>query len=220
MRRIKSPFISILAPFLLISSCGPINQDLVEKAGLSEKLSEGSYVEEQEFQAAQTICDLFRSKRSVFFLEKLNTIFKFSYSYNTCDNSQSVGELPATLKDSKEGNLYFSVATDKPFHRVVETHQDGELVDICEKVFRNQKFLNTIVDGATKYQYHFFGGPLGFSKYTANVEDSIVYKIENFTVIGTGDANKDDGLVAKYSKEENCGPGEGKETYEQTFQGH
>jgi len=215
MSRISTTLISLLILSFVLASCGPVDQKMKDELVLRQKLGASSYVSDDEFYTAQSLCDLFRLKRSNFFLERINQNFDFRYDYKKCEGTRDSGEFSATLKDTSDGNLYFSVTSDLPFYRKVETHQDGELKSFCDEVFQNNKFLNTIERGDYQYQYKFHNSPFGFTKYSAKKSDGLIYKVEKFSVYKKPTNEKDKGIVYQYSFDQTCSKESQKEVYSQ-----
>lgn len=157
------PFITTLSLsiLLVINGCG-IDRTYRKTAslGFSENLLNGGRpLEDGEMAVALRICYAFRSKRTKFLAEMLESPFNFTYQTKDCqDNVSTPTNLNTTLKQLMiDGPMsYETSGVSVSYMREVQTDINGDLSELCSQVFKGETPLN-FKEIDNEYYEYFFG---------------------------------------------------------------
>lgn len=158
----KNPKLSLLKCLLLIfviASCGYDKTSDGEQTNFTASVTTGgSPLSDQEMAVALRVCYAFRSKRTLFLAEKLDSNFNFSYISKNC-NEEVVTDtnLNTSLKQLlPNGPLsYEVVGTSYSYMREVQTDTHGYLEDYCGDVFKGDTPLDVMEKDNEFYEYEF-----------------------------------------------------------------
>lgn len=157
----KFSYSLMLASALLALSCG-LEREYNGSTNLSfsESLSSGGRpLNDGEMAVALRVCYAFRSKRTKFLAEMLESDFKFSYQTKDCqDNVASPVELATTLKQLMvDGPMsYEASGVNFSYMREVQTDVNGDLAELCTQIFRGETPLNVQEKSNQFFEYSFF----------------------------------------------------------------
>lgn len=158
---------------LFFASCGI---DKTYKNGeVSMSFSEaieagGSPLGDSEMAVALRICYAFRSKRTKFLAELLETSFNFGFQEHACDGAVTRNTLlNTTLKqlDSDGPMSYEATGVNFGYQREVLTDINGELSGICTQVLKGETPLNV---SEFNNEYHEFS-------FVSDLYDTAVIKV-------------------------------------------
>ena len=159
---------------LVLQGCG-IDQTYRDGTSLAfneSLLSGGTPLNDGEMAVALRICYAFRSKRTKFLAEMIESPFNFSYQTKDCnDNVAAPVNLNTTLKQLMvDGPMsYETSGVTFSYMREVQTDISGDLKELCTQIFKGETPLNTAEINNQYYEYRF----------TSNVYDTVEIRIGN-----------------------------------------
>lgn len=166
-----SHFIVLLSAFTAFS-CG-IDKSMRDSTNLSfsESLSSGGRpLNDGEMAVALRVCYAFRSKRTKFMAEMLESEFKFSFQTKDCEDTvSSPAELVTTLKQLMvDGPMsYEASGVSSSYLREVQTDVNGDLAELCTQIFKGETPLNVL---EKDNQFHEFS-------FLSNVYDTVEVRV-------------------------------------------
>ncbi|MEC7277784.1 MAG: hypothetical protein VXV96_15790 [Bdellovibrionota bacterium] len=229
MLKTKKALIVGLTSILMLVGCG---YDQTYKEGdtnfSSAVTSGGEPLDDTEMAVALRICYAFRSKRTLFLAQKVESNFNFTYRAYDCDGNLSVEQqLLSTLKQLLPGGplSYESTGFTLPYMREVETDISGHMESFCDEVFKGNTPLDVIEENNEYFEYEFLSGlydtfivRIGSSQ---NVNDPtpIVTRIHQYEVLTNSQPSGDyTGMVVRTSGRTRCEATDSKfKRYEQSF---
>jgi len=171
----KHKFPTLFFSLLTISvfftlSCNPNKDDgeqtIKEGRTLGAILPQAKLLEGQSLSMAENICTVLREK-SIYLDQRGNEIFDFQL---TDINSQGQRSKEAVSMRINRDNFVLASTYLGPYFSLVETHQNGIMQALCQKVLGQIATSNTFSAGARRYLYEFFpagGSKLGLMFYNA-----------------------------------------------------
>jgi hypothetical protein len=147
---------------VLLSGCGVDFDSGTSSSGqglvFSETVSEGGRpLTDSELGVALRICYAFRSKRSKFLSQFLDSNFSFNFTKKSCsENVVSTSLVSTSLKQPLPGGplSYESLSASNHF-KLVETDINGDLVDVCSLVFKGETPMNVMTIHNETYEFRF-----------------------------------------------------------------
>lgn len=166
------PFFLIILSGLFLQGCGI---DKTYRGGEALAFSDnlltgGTPLNDGEMAVALRICYAFRSKRTKFLAEMIESPFNFSFQTKDCnDNISTPTDLNTTLKQLMvDGPMsYEASGVTYSYMREVQTDVNGELSELCNQIFKGETPLNVMELNNEYYEYRF----------TSNVYDTVEIRV-------------------------------------------
>ena len=151
-------FFIILTIATVVWSCGRVQEGGGSAPSLlGQTILTETILNNAEEGIALRICYAYQTKRSKFRSDFIGDNFIFDLRNRDCIGNDRTESFSATLQShSVNSNMHFSGTTSLQFFSDVDTDINGELKDICSKLFRNDDVNNTVTRGNEKVQYQFF----------------------------------------------------------------
>lgn len=149
---------------LIISGCG-IDKSF-ENGEVSLKFSQaveagGSPLNDSEMAVALRVCYAFRSKRTKFLAELLETNFNFNFQENDCQGAVTRNtSISTTLKQLESGGplSYEATAVGFAYQREVFTDINGVMEDLCTQILKGETPLDVFDINNEYHEYNFTSG--------------------------------------------------------------
>ncbi len=215
---------------LMASACG-IDKDYRDTTNLyfSESLlSGGRPLNDGEMAVALRICYAFRSKRTKFLAEMLQSEFDFTYQTKDCNNQvSSPVELKTTLKQLMvDGPMsYEAEGVNFSYMRELQTDINGEMAELCTQIFKGETPLNVVEKDNQFFEYAFLSNVYDTveirvgSQETPQDQAATVMRMNRYEVLTNQQSSGDYlGLVVRGSRYFPCdGDNTKVRSQEQTF---
>ncbi|MCP4913313.1 MAG: hypothetical protein GY909_09345 [Oligoflexia bacterium] len=219
----------LLLACLLASSCGRERKPVDDTVDFNATVTAGgNALSDSELAVALRICYAYRSKKTEFRANKINSAFAFDVKYRACGDTlfRPTERLDTTLKQVFESSpMIYDVSTDLRYLNEVQTHMDGHLSEICDQVIKGETPLNVEEISLSEVKQFSFSSTLGDSyqisfakRASTNVSDYDVYKIERYKVLTNSSVSGDLlGLVSEFERYEECSGSSEPQTLIQEF---
>ena len=186
----------IFTTIFILFSCGSDLSNLSPRSQVGVKALNKQNLSGSQETMAQQICFSFRSKNVNYRNALIGNTFKFDIEKSVCDPRDCPDSNPACLDDkdrdfildtelisiSNSNPLEFDplTATNESFYHQVQTHEFGELKEICEKLLKGEEATNTYQTDSGKKQILFYTennqGFTGFSSIFFRDDEESSYK--------------------------------------------
>lgn len=206
----------LLGCVIAFTSCGRERSPVDDKIDFNATVSAGgNALSDSELAVALRICYAFRSKKTEFRANKINSAFSFEVKYRACGDTlfRPTEVIDTTLKQVFESSpMIYDASSELRYLKEVQTHMDGHLSEICDQVIKGETPLNVEETSLSEIRQFQFTSTLGdgyqinyAKRASTNVSDYDVYKIEKYKVLTNSSVSGDLlGLVSEFERFEEC----------------
>ncbi|MGB0452124.1 MAG: hypothetical protein ACPGJV_00300 [Bacteriovoracaceae bacterium] len=130
----------------------------MSETAIGGELLEASNISGNQRDVALRICYALRDKRVYYRSNYLNKVFGFKVINRDCSGNSDQEEISAILTATLTSSpMFYNLSeSDMDFKREVMTDRQGDLVSICNSLFKGREISNLISDlGTTRMQVNF-----------------------------------------------------------------